>query len=158
MDPSATLDNTHADAVIAKWLTDWAVPEQHWDYWKTAIDIQIYETYPPSLIAMGITQATAALTWEAGGKRRLAVKPQWLNPGVVAHEQAHNSYALLTPSQRTMFSAVYTPLRDSAPLVKFLYSKNPYGLTSDIEGHAEIYRYIGAQMPAQLKPFYPRLF
>ncbi len=158
MNPLATVENTNTSAVVARWLGDWAVPGQHWDYWKTAIDIQVYETYPPSLIAMGITQDTPALTWEADGKRHLAVKPQWLNPGVVAHEQAHNSYALLTPGQKAAFSATYTPLKDTNPLIKLLYSMNGYGLTSDIEGHAELYRYLGDQMPPQLKQYYPRLF
>jgi len=39
-----------------------------------------------------------------------------------------------------------------------LYAKNPYGLTNDIEGHAEVYRYIGEKMPEQLKRYYPMLF
>ena len=41
---------------------------------------------------------------------------------------------------------------------KLLFSRNTYGLTNDIEGHAEVYRYIGQQMPEQLKQYYPRLF
>jgi hypothetical protein len=158
MNPVATLANTNAAAIITKWLTDWEVPAQHWDYWKTAIDMQIHDIYPDSLIRMGINQDTPSATWEAGGKRHLAIKPKWLNPGVIAHEQAHNSYALLTPSQKAEFSAVYTPLKNSDSLIKLLYSINRYGLTNDIEGHAEVYRYIGQQMPALLKFYYPRLF
>jgi hypothetical protein len=88
----------------------------------------------------------------------LAVKPPWLNAGVIAHEQAHNSYALLTAAQKAAFSAAYNPLINTDPLITFLYSHNPYGLSSDIEGHAELYRYLGDKMPAQLKQFYPRLF
>jgi hypothetical protein len=49
-------------------------------------------------------------------------------------------------------------LKSTDPLIKQLYSINTYGLGSDVEGHAEVYRYIGQQMPAQLKPFYPMLF
>ena len=158
MNPLATLANTDIEKIIAKWLSDWSVPEQNWEYWKTAIDIQVYNSYPPSLTSMGVKQDTPAATWEAGGKRHLAIKPQWLNPGVIAHEQAHNSYTLLTPSQRENFSAVYTPLIETDYLIKLLYAKNTYGLSNDIEGHAEVYRYIGQQMPAQLKIFYPRLF
>jgi hypothetical protein len=158
MDPSATLANTNVMAIITKWLMDWGVPTQYWDHWKTAIDIQVYEIYPAFLIAMGINQDTPAVTWEADGKRHLAIKPKWLNPGVIAHEQAHNSYALLESAQKMNFSNFYTPLKDTDPLIRLLYSKNTYGLTNDIEGHAEIYRYIGQQMPAQLKPYFPRLF
>jgi hypothetical protein len=158
MNPSATLANTNVESVMTKWLRDWAVPAQYWDYWEKAIDLKVYDIYPPSLTAMGIKQDTPAGTWEAGGKRFLAVKPSWLNPGVIAHEQAHNSYALLTPSQKTAFAALYNTLKNSDPLIKLLYSKNTYGLTTDIEGHAEVYRFIGQHMPQQLKQYYPKLF
>jgi hypothetical protein len=155
---AATLTNTDVSKVITKWLSDWGVPEPYWDYWKTAIDIQVYERYPQSLISMGINPDTPAATWEAGGKRHLTIKPQWLNPGVIAHEQAHNSYSLLTPSQKANFPGVYTPLKETDYLIKLLYSKNSYGLSNDIEGHAEVYRYIGQRMPGELKLFYPKLF
>jgi len=155
MNPAATLVNTDVTVIMTKWLRDWEVPPQHWGYWKTAIDMQVYEVYPDSL---GMRQDIPAGTWEAGGKRHLAIKPQWLNPGVIAHEQAHNSYALLDANQKTAFSAVYATLKNTDSLIKLLYSKNTYGLTNDIEGHAEVYRYIGQWMPAQLKQYYPMLF
>jgi hypothetical protein len=158
MNPSATLAHTDTMKILTKWLSDWGVPEQNWEYWKTAIDLQVYESYPQALISMGIKQDTPAATWEAGGKRHLAIKPPWLNPGVIAHEQAHNSFALLTPSQKANFPVVYSRLKETDYLIKLLYSKNTYGLSNDIEGHAEVYRYIGQQMPEQLKPFYPKLF
>jgi hypothetical protein len=158
MNPSATLANTDVNAIITKWLSDWGVPAQHWDYWRKAIDLQIYETYPPSLIAMGINQDTPALTWDADGKRHLAIKPKWLNPGVIAHEQAHNSYALLPPNEKSAFNMFYSSYKNTDPLITLLYSKNTYGLTNDIEGHAEVYRYIGQQMPDLLKRYYPSLF
>jgi hypothetical protein len=158
MNPAATLANTDVPAIMVKWLRDWQVPAQYWEYWKTAIDLQVYEVYPDSLTATGMKQDTPAGTWEADGKRHLAIKPQWLNPGVVAHEQAHNSYALLNPAQKVAFASLYTTLKASDPLIRLLYSRNTYGLTSDIEGHAEVYRYAGQQMPGQLKQFYPMLF
>ena len=158
MNPSATLANTDVTAIITKWLLDWEVPAPYWDYWKAAIDMQVYEIYPASIIAMGLNQDIPSATWEAGGKRHMVIKPKWLNPGVIAHEQAHNSYALLTPSEKAAFSTVYTPLKNTDPLIKLLYSKNTYGLTNDIEGHAEVYRYIGKQMPAQLIMYFPQLF
>jgi DNA-directed RNA polymerase subunit RPC12/RpoP len=158
MNPSATLANTSVDAVMTRWLQDWAVPAPHWDYWKKAIDLKVYDVYPPDLIAKGLRQDTPAGTWEAGGKRYLAIKPQWLNPGVIAHEQAHNSYALLDSNRKTAFSTLYNSLKNSDSLIVHLFSINKYGLTSDIEGHAEVYRYIGQRMPEQLKPFYPMLF
>jgi len=158
MNPSATLANANIDTVMTRWLRDWGVPAQYWGYWKNAIDLKVYDVYPPTLTAMGLKQDTPAGTWEAGGKRYLAVKPPWLNPGVIAHEQAHNSYALLTPAQKTAFSALHNSLKNTDPLIKLLYSKNTYGLSTEIEGHAEVYRYIGQHMPEQLKQYYPKLF
>lgn len=158
MNPSATLANTSIIAAVTKWLSDWGVPTQYWEYWKTAIDMQVYEIYPASIIAMDLNQDVPSATWDAGGTRHMVIKPKWLNPGVIAHEQAHNSYALLTPAQKASFSTVYTPLKNTDPLIKLLYSKNAYGLTNDIEGHAEVYRYLGRQMPQQLVPYYPQLF
>jgi hypothetical protein len=155
MNPAATLANTDVTMIMTKWLQDWGVPLQHWEYWKTAIDMQVYDVYPDSL---GMRQDIPAGTWEAGGKRHLAIKPRWLNPGVIAHEQAHNSYALLSADQKTGFASVYAAFKNADPLIRLLYSRNTYGLTNDIEGHAEVYRYIGQHMPAQLKPYYPMLF
>lgn len=158
MNPMVNLANIYANTIISQWLQDWGVPVQHWNYWRMAIDLQVYDNYPASLLAMGLTQDTPAAAWEANGKRYLAVKAKWLNPGVIAHEQAHNSNALLTPSQKAEFSAIYTPLKNTDYLIRLLYSKNRYGLTNDVEGHAEVYRYIGQYMPDQLKNYYPRLF
>jgi hypothetical protein len=72
MNPSATIANTNADSVVTRWLQDWGVPPRHWDHWKKAIDLQVYEVYPPSL---GLSQETPAGAWEADGKRHLAIKP-----------------------------------------------------------------------------------
>jgi hypothetical protein len=158
MNPAQTLSNTDIDSTINQWLQNWGVPAQYWDQWKRAIEIQVHEVYPNTILAMGVNQNTPALTWEEGGKRHMAIKPQWLNPGVIAHEQAHNSYAYLDSAQKSAFSALCTPLKNTDSLIRFLYIKNAYELTSDIEGHAEVYRYIGQQMPLQLKQYYPLLF
>jgi len=158
MNPAATIANMSVAAVINQWLTGWEVPRQHWDSWKTAIDIQVYDIYPASIIAMGMNQDTPAATWEAGGKRHLAIKPKWLNPGVIAHEQAHNSYAFLNSDLKANFAALYAALKERDQVLKLLFTMNRYGLTNDVEGHAEIYRYIGQQMPIQLKQYYPLLF
>jgi len=158
MNPLATLENTNLNVIINKWLVDWEVPKQYWDYWKTEIDIQVYNLFPAFIVRKGLSQKAPAGTWTEDGKRHMAIKRKWLNPGVMAHEQAHNSYALLNSSKRTAFATVYTPLKNTDPLIKLLYSKNAYGLTNLIEGHAEVYRYIGQHMPKQLKPYYPKLF
>jgi hypothetical protein len=155
--PNQTLANTNIDDIMTKWFFDWKVPAEHWYHWRSAIVIRIYDSWPPDMLARGIQPDTPAATWDADGKRHLASLARWLNPGVIAHEQAHNSYALLTPAQKSAFSATYSPLKNTDPLIKYLYSVNRYGLTGDIEGHAEMYRYLGETMPLVLKQFYPRL-
>ena len=105
----------------------------------------------------GQPKEVPAACYAVGVFRYLDVEPQWLNPGVIAHEQAHNAYALLTDQQKEDFAALYTPFITTDPLIKYLYSRNSYGLTSVIEGHAEIYRYLWDQIPEELKQFYPRL-
>jgi hypothetical protein len=147
-DYSITMSNYNIDAVFNKWMIEYNIPQENHDYWRNAIEIQIDDT-------LGFPAAT----WDnpSTGKRHLSVKPEWLNTGVLAHEQAHNSYALLTDNQKNEFSSTYTPLKTGNQLIAYLYSKNPYGLSSDIEGHAEVFRYISEKMPEQLKQFYPKL-
>jgi len=146
-DYSRNLENTSFTDVLNKWFEVYNVPEQYREFWqdKIAVTVTVDISYP-------------AGTWDEDGKRHLAVRPEWLNPGVIAHEQAHNSYALLTDGQKTEFSVVYNPLKDTDTLIKLLYSQNQYGLSGDVEGHAEVYRYLAEQMPEQLKQYYPKLF
>jgi hypothetical protein len=146
-DYSQTVENTPFDAIQDKWFEVYNVPIQYRPYWRDKIVAKITNNI-----------AYPAGTWEQNGVRHLSVKPEWLNPGVIAHEQAHNSYALLTAEQKKEFSRLYNRLKNSDPLINLLYSINPYGLTSDIEGHAEVYRYIGERMPQELKIYYPMLF
>ena len=147
-DYSITMDNCDVDTVFNKWMLDYQVPAENHDYWRNVIEIEVTDTL-----------ASPAATWDntATGKRHLAVKPAYLNPGVLAHEQAHNSYALLTTQQKKEFSTAYTPLKTSDPLIVYLYSINSYGTTSDIEGHAEVYRFLNEKMPETLKKYYPKL-
>jgi hypothetical protein len=147
-DYTVTMNNYNIDAVFNKWMHDYQVPAGNYDYWRNVIEIEVTGKLD-----------TPAATWQkcCSHKRHLAVKPEYLNPGVLAHEQAHNSYALLTGRQKKEFSAVYTPLKTSDPLIAYLFSINTYGLTSDIEGHAEIYRFLCEQMPQTLKKYYPKL-
>jgi hypothetical protein len=146
-DYSKTIESTDLDSALNEWEVNYSVPEMHREYWKTKISMQLNADLPyPSA------------TYEKGGVRYLTIRPAWVNTGVIAHEQAHNSYALLSEEQKTKFSAIYTPLKTTDPLIVLLYSINSYGLTSDIEGYAEVYRYLGEKMPEELKEYYPRLF
>jgi hypothetical protein len=134
--------------VMNLWLTNYQVPLDYYDFWRNHIVITLDPTFPyPAGVYEG-----------EDGRRNLIIRPEWLNPGIIAHEQAHNAYALLTPEQQTAFALTYSALITTDKLIKLLYSKNNYGLTSTIEGYAELYRYLGGQMPQTLKPFYPKLF
>ena len=142
-----TLENVDVFQSVGGWLEDYKVPSMHWDWWRSKIIISVAPelTYP-------------AATWEIDGVRYLSVRPEYVNSGVIAHEQAHNSYAILSQDGKEEFAFEYHAVRDTDSLIKLLYSINTYGLTSDIEGHAEIYRYLGYKMPEILKQFYPKLF
>ena len=146
-DYTQMLENVSIASTLEKWFEVYQVPVEWWDFWRTQISIEVRPDIP-----------YPAQTWEQDGIRRLAVRPEWLNPGIIAHEQAHNSYSLLTPEQKAEFAIIYAPLKNTDPLIKLLYSKNTYGLTNDVEGMAEIYRYLGDKVPEVLKPFYPKLF
>jgi hypothetical protein len=147
-------------AILEQWLTNYEVPAEWWDYWREQIDIEIYDAWPDKVYNMWPTfkPDTPAASFDSGHGRCLWSLAPWFNPGVIAHEQAHNSYALLTPEQKAEFSAVYGQLKATNPYIVLLYSINKYGLTSDVEGHAEVYRYIGDTMPEDLKQYYPKLF
>ena len=140
-----TIDNIDLDGVFSAWYESYGVPAEHRDYWRNHIAITIDDTlnYP-------------ACAWGLHDKRYLSVRPEWTNPGVIAHEQAHNSYDLLEYEQTISFKYDFASLikRELKPL----FSKHPYGLTSFVEAHAEIYRYLGQSMPQELKKFYPKLF
>jgi hypothetical protein len=143
-----TIDNIDLPSVLTKWLTNWEVPAQWHDFWRGQIIIEV---------TVGIEYPAG--TWSGNdGKRYMNIRPEWLNPGVIAHEQAHNSYALLTEEQKSQFTVLFDTIKNSNTKLIHLWKINNYGLTSDIEGHAEVYRYWGQDMPAEMKLFYPRLF
>jgi hypothetical protein len=150
-DYSRTLENTSIQEVLTEWCNSYQIPLEFRQYWFDAI-----------IVFLDITIPYPAGTWEQDGRRYMKVRPEWLNPGVIAHEQAHNSYALLSGEQKIYFEADYESSQDD-PLIKLLHSQNTYmdSLTPEgyhVEGHAEIYRYIGGKMPPILKQYYPKLF
>lgn len=133
--------------VINQWLSDWGVPDQPDDYWRLVVRVVLDSTI-------------TAPAWTVD--KVISVRPEWLNPGVLAHEFAHVSWSLLTDQQRNDFSAAYTRLVTDDKLLAFVYSQTAYmkatwGQNNNIEGHAENWRYLGQSMPRELKQFYPRL-
>jgi hypothetical protein len=146
-DFTQTAENTSTDAVIVKWLTQYKVPAQYWDYWRGQIIIAIISDY-----------AYPAGTWEFEGKRYMNIRPEYLNPGVIAHEMAHCSYGLMSTDEKFKFAEDYGKLKDTNAYIKLLYSINTYGLTNDVEAHAELYRYLAPKLPLILKGYYPKLY
>jgi hypothetical protein len=156
-DKTRTVNNTDVNAILEKWLKGWSVPVEYWDYWKTKIKINLYDSWALECLALGIKIDTPAYAVEINGGRQLNSLATWFNPGVIAHEQAHNSYALLTDDQKGLFWETYQGLSGN-PLIKLL-NQEQLVTWGDIvvETHAEIYRYLGQGMPEQLKHFYPKL-
>ena len=144
-----TLENTDVNEAVNRWMTERAVPETHRDFWRTKIEITLDPDYP-----------YPAGVWESSdGIRHLTIRPSYVNSGVIAHEQAHSSYALLSSKQKKDFKKAYDRLKATDPLIVSLFVRNDYGLRNGpIEGHAEFYRYLGEQMPGELVQYYPNLF
>lgn len=143
MNPSATLENTDIKWVVKQWLYDWGVPVVYYPFWQ-GIDIKLDPT-------LSNPAATFSET------KRMYVNPKWANPGVIAHECGHISYSLLTEGAKFAFETSYT-LLDTDPLLRVLHSQNSYMNTNIVETHAECYRFLGQQLPGNLKRYYPQLF
>jgi hypothetical protein len=141
-----TLENTNVSMFYEKWFTDWEVPEQYHLFWQLAIDVKLDVTIP-----------YAAGVWADGNGVHLRCRPEYMNAGVLAHENAHNSYALLTPDEKLEFESVYGLEVENNELMVYLDSVNSYMNTTVVEAHAEVYRYLGQYMPESLKKFYQRL-
>ncbi|MDD5700437.1 MAG: hypothetical protein PHU23_00180 [Dehalococcoidales bacterium] len=151
-DDSQTVENVDVDVICTKWLTNWDVPADQRDFWKNKIRITLHETY----FVGGIEVPAGTYDCEVG--RCMDIEAKWLNPGVIAHEQAHNSYSFLSDAKKAEFSTVYSAVKNTDPMIMLMREKHSYADTNDVEAHAEVYRYIGQEMPAELKEFYPKLF
>ncbi len=140
-DYSRTLENTILDKVINQWFRDWKVSNpEFWD----SVDFKLSYQYP-------YPENTLAET------KQMWIRPEWANPGVIAHGVAHISYNLLSPRKRADFSLAFSEALKTDKLVKYLDSKNDYMNKNIIEGHAECYRYLGQYMSESLKAYYPNL-
>jgi hypothetical protein len=159
MNSNATVDSINLDAVFDDWLIKYQVPEIWYSYWRNQIEIKVFDEWPPEILAWGISPTTPAFAYEQNGKRLLYSLAAWFNPGVIAHEQAHNSHALLTSSQKADFKVKLAYAEANDPYVILLKKLKPVNWGDyAIEQHAEIYRYLCDKMPEYLKCFYPKLF
>lgn len=157
VNPSQTVANTDIPAVITKWLTDWKVPVEYWDFWRSQIQIHIYDEWTQDVITkFGIQPGWLAFATIEDGKPALYCKASYFNAGVVAHEMAHNTYYHLLDTDQVAFKGDYEELlHTDSQLQYFATQRVP---PNNIELHAEVYRFLGETTPAQLKHYYPKLF
>jgi hypothetical protein len=154
-DYSITMDNYNLDKVIDKWLNDWHVPMDYWNFWSLS-GVEIIVTLDTVIYFDGKEYKHAPAQSETSNDERvLKVRPEYLNAGVIAHEQAHNSYSLLNVTDQANFNIDLQPFLKTG-IVQYLFTQNAYGLTSPVESHAEIYRYI--DVPQSLRKYYPKLY
>jgi hypothetical protein len=85
------------------------------------------------------------------------LKPEFANPGILAHEFSHLSWAQLSEPQKAYFPQDYVEVMLKDDLLRFLYFQKPFMNASIVEAHAEIFRYLGLKMPENLKQYYPFL-
>lgn len=156
INPGQTIANLDKDGIFENWLVDYSVPAQHWDFWKNQIKLAVYDEWPAECLAVGIKTDTPAYTINYGTERHFNCLAHWFNPGVIAHEQAHNSYDLLTSDKRMEFIRALINEKNN-PWIALLQKAGKLN-SGIVESHAEIYRYLGMKLPDNLKEYYPKLF
>ncbi len=135
--------NISQHQLLGRFFYEYFIPQGHWDFWRQiTIKFDRNLAYPAGMISETKT---------------LLIRPEYANPGILAHEFSHLSYRLLAEAQKKWFVEDYNAAMKIDVLLQFLGSKNSYMNTSMIEAHAEIFRYLGNQMPASLRAFYPKL-
>lgn len=146
IDLSKNESNTDVQATFEHFLSN-RIPKQYRDEWRHRITLILNDNYyyPAATVNDGL------------GNAIITIQSAFTNDGVYAHEIAHIVWQDLTSIQKQNFASMHDALKDSNELMKLLYSENPYGLTNHVEGHAEIFRYLGEYMPEGLKQYYPRL-
>ncbi len=149
---TATAENTILSVIFDRWISDWKVLNQYREFWKNWPVVLF-----PNLIYQGKPQPAFSYP------DCTYCDPTWANPGVLAHERCHVIWKDLSPEEQAAFSAAYQRLLRTNALLKFVYDRVGYmqdrlGKDSDREGHAEVGRYLGEQMPEELKQWYPRMY
>jgi hypothetical protein len=143
-DDSRTIENTNATDVLNRWFSEWNVPEEHREYWRNFEIIISLEYSSPAATSSEVN--------------KMWLRPEWANPGVIAHELAHESYSLLSEADKAAYETEFNNYLTTDSWMILLDSQNDYMNTNIIEGHAEVYRYLGDKMPEALKRYYPKMF
>jgi hypothetical protein len=159
--PAQTMENTNPVAIMEKWFDSYNVPVGNRQYFRDWLIVKLVKPLNYTYIENGITyiKEVPSMTYWDGTVRHIDIEPEYCNPGVFAHEAGgHGAYALLSSGQKVDFNILFDSMKNTDPKLVYLWSVNNYGLSSDVEGHAETYRYWGNLMPECLKQYYPRLF
>jgi hypothetical protein len=137
-----TMDNTSIELVRQSWYNDWNVADTN--FWNgVRLYLSLQYSYPA---------ATSSQTTE------IWIRPEWANPGVIAHEMAHISYYVLPDESKQKFEEEFHKVVVQDPLLNYLYVTNNYMRVNIIESHADTYRFLGEKMPESLKQYYPHFF
>ena len=151
--PAQTMENTYPAAIMEKWFDSYNVPVENRDYFRNWLVVKLVKP-----LMFGWTEVPAMTYWD-GTVRHIDIEPEYCNPGIFAHEAGgHGAYALLSASQQADFTVLFDSMKNTDPKLVYLWSVNNYGLSDNVEGHAEVYRYWGDAMPEVLKIYYPKLF
>ena len=141
-DPAQTIENVDKAKLVNAWMQSYSVPTEFRGFWA---DLNLLISYRYAV--PGATDSATKTIW---------LRPKWANPGVLAHEAAHISYWHLPEHDKTAFAAAFAEVRNH-PSIELIRQNNGYLDTSPIEGHADVYRYLGKAMPKALLGFYPYL-
>jgi hypothetical protein len=142
-DTNATVATTDMGKVLQDFFITYEVPEKFWSFWQT-----VKFVVDPDYQYTAATSAQTMTMW---------IQPQFANPGVMAHELCHVSWNMLTDAERIKFDWNFAESLVGDALVMLLDRQNSYMNTSNIEGHAELFRFLGNAMPAELFQYYPKL-
>ncbi len=152
-DYSKDVLNTDIKRAISKWFMDYRIPVLYRAFWD-GIDAQLDMTL---FVISNTGQAILIPAATSAEAMTLRIRPEWCNSGVIAHEFAHISYSQLTSMQKAEFVVLYAELKAGDKWIKLVNEQAPYSLINNIEGHADVYRYLGDAMPETLKEYYPKL-
>jgi len=157
-DWSLTPYKVNISDVIERWFTGWSVPVAGRE-WAKSIFVDIRDSVFV-VFADNIAREVPAACYYWELPSRIEIEAKWLNdPGTLVHEIAHIPwFTILTPEQQAEYEVLFNRLISTDPYMKLLDAANDYMNTSVIEGYAEVYRYLGEQMPVELKIYYPKLF
>jgi len=113
-----------------------------WDFWDTVEIIPSVEMHYPA--------------WTITEVKKIWIRPEWFNVGVLSHEIAHISHNEMNDIDMANFVIDLEKFKNNK-YIKTLYKQIPYTSTNYIEGHANLYRFICDKLPNELKKYYPHL-